>query len=80
MVTIVELMEWKWTDIAKECALLKDWGYGAIQISPPQEHILVGDHPWWIRYQPVSYKLTSRGGTEAEFAQMIATCNSYGVR
>lgn len=34
---------------------------------------------WWTSYQPVSYKLDSKLGTEAEFKTMIATCNAAGV-
>jgi alpha-amylase len=34
----------------------------------------------WERYQPVSYNLTTRSGTEAEFANMCRACNTAGVR
>uniref|UniRef100_A0A0N5AFH8 Alpha-amylase n=1 Tax=Syphacia muris TaxID=451379 RepID=A0A0N5AFH8_9BILA len=81
---MVHLFEWKWTDIAKECEdFLQYYGYGAVQISPPMEHITLvknGDLPWWVRYQPVSYKLNSRSGTEAEFKDMVDRCNAVGVR
>lgn len=30
-------------------------------------------------YQPVSYTLTSRRGTEDEFASMVSTCADAGV-
>lgn len=33
----------------------------------------------WTRYQPVSYNLTSRSGTEAEMVDMIERCNAVGV-
>ncbi|XP_014672558.1 PREDICTED: alpha-amylase 1-like [Priapulus caudatus] len=36
--------------------------------------------PWWERYQPVSYKLISRSGSEQEFADMVERCNKVGVR
>lgn len=36
--------------------------------------------PWWVRYQPVSYKLNSRSGTEEEFKKMVEDCNKVGVR
>uniref|UniRef100_A0A0N4ZJ63 Alpha-amylase n=1 Tax=Parastrongyloides trichosuri TaxID=131310 RepID=A0A0N4ZJ63_PARTI len=80
---IVHLFEWKWTDIANECeTFLSKYGYGAVQISPPMEHISIPDKgmPWWIRYQPVSYKLISRSGTEDELKDMISRCNKVGVR
>ena len=78
--TFVHLFEWKWTDIAKECRdFLGPQGYAAVQVSPPNEHIVVNNFPWYQRYQPVSYKLGSRSGTEEEFIQMIRTCKSSGV-
>ena len=49
-----------------------------LQVSPPQED--VQGNQWWTRYQPVSYKLTSRSGTEQEFAQMVETCKNHGIR
>ena len=47
------------------------------------EHVMVHkeyERPWWERYQPVSYKLTSRSGTEAEFKDMVHRCKAVGVR
>ena len=77
------LFEWKWTDIAAECErFLGPKGFGGIQISPPNEHALVSNpyRPWWQRYQPVSYNLNSRSGTDAEFRDMVSRCNAAGVR
>lgn len=43
--------------------------------------IAIGSNrPWWERYQPVSYGLTTRSGTEAAFADMTRRCNAVGVR
>ncbi|VDM68934.1 unnamed protein product [Strongylus vulgaris] len=82
--TMVHLFEWKWTDIAEECEnFLQYYGYGAVQISPPNEHIMMNkdnDMPWWVRYQPVSYKLISRSGNEDQFKDMVKRCNRVGVR
>jgi alpha-amylase len=82
----VQLFEWKWTDIARECeAYLGPKGFAAVQISPPNEHnwITTGDgapYPWWMRYQPVSYSLdSSRSGTRAQFIDMVHRCNAVGV-
>lgn len=76
----VHLFEWKWTDIAQECEnFLGPRGFAAVQVSPPQEHAIVAGYPWWQRYQPVSYQLTSRSGTRAEFADMVARCKAVGV-
>lgn len=77
----VHLFEWKWKDIAKECTdFLGPYGYDAVQVSPPNEHIMVKDFPWFQRYQPVSYKLESRSGNEAEFKEMIQICKQAGVK
>src|SRR4051812_19048012 len=38
--TLVHLFEWKWMDVATECEnFLSKYNYGAVQISPPNEHI-----------------------------------------
>jgi alpha-amylase len=74
----VHLFEWSWADVAAECPFLDQKGYAAVQVSPPQEHIL-GD-PWWTRYQPVSYKLVSRSGNEAAFKAMVDTCHANNVK
>ena len=81
---IVQLFEWRWTDIAQECeAWLGPNGYGAVQISPPHEHRVLdqGDTPyaWYQRYQPVSYQLSSRSGDRTELVDMIARCRRAGV-
>ncbi|PPK96150.1 alpha-amylase [Kineococcus xinjiangensis] len=81
---LVHLFEWKWTDVALECErFLGPKGFAAVQISPPQEHAIVNNdkhqYPWWQRYQPVSYKIESRGGTRAQFADMVRRCNAVGV-
>ncbi len=80
--TFVHLFEWPWADIAAECEqFLGPNGFGAVQISPPQEHIVLPDwgYPWWQRYQPVSYQLESRGGSRAELIDMVQRCNRVGV-
>ncbi|XP_046454250.1 alpha-amylase-like isoform X3 [Daphnia pulex] len=80
---MVHLFEWKWTDIAAECErYLAGAGYCGVQVSPPMEHVILpeNNYPWWQRYQPVSYKLYSRSGSEAEFIDMVHRCNSVGVR
>ncbi|MFN3374233.1 MAG: hypothetical protein ACK44M_11765, partial [Chloroflexus sp.] len=84
----VHLFEWRWADIAKECVYLAEKGYSAVQVSPPNEHVVpvenmggdANDYPWWARYQPVSYLLDeSRSGTLAEFQSMVQACNAVGV-
>ncbi len=87
---IVHLFEWRWDDIARECAWLGQKGYWAVQVSPPTEHVIpraaMGSpdnaYPWWVRYQPVTHdvsKFTSRSGTLAQFKAMVAACDAAGV-
>ncbi|MEQ2267062.1 hypothetical protein XENORESO_001182 [Xenotaenia resolanae] len=79
---IVHLFEWRWADIAAECErFLGPNGFGGVQISPPNEHIIVESpwRPWWQRYQPIGYNLCSRSGNEAELRDMITRCNNVGV-
>lgn len=67
-----------WNTIAKECAeTYGPEGVGYVEVSPPQESIQ--GTQWWTSYQPVSYKLDSKLGTEAEFANMIKQCSAAGV-
>jgi len=74
----VHLFEWDWPSIGRECEeFLGPAGYSAVQVSPPQEH--VQGPQWWTRYQPVSYRLVSRGGTREQFAAMVASCAAAGV-
>jgi alpha-amylase len=77
----VHLFEWTWNDVAQECEeFLGPKGYTAVQVSPPNEHRLLLGRPWYERYQPVSYQLTSRSGTRQEFIQMVQRCHQAGVR
>lgn len=85
---IVELFGWPYDDIAKECAFLGKAGWMGVRIWPPTEHVW-GSHyyeqdnqfrPWYLIYQPVSYKLHSRMGTRAQLRAMIQTCRTAGVR
>ena len=78
----VHLFEWKWADIANECETwLGPKGFGALQISPPNDHAKVTspNRPWWEVYQPVSYQLTSRMGDRTAFANMVSRCRAVGV-
>lgn len=77
---LVQLFEWPWNAVGDECeSVLGPAGFAAVQVSPPQEHIVVDGAPWWERYQPVSYKIASRSGTEAEFASMVRRCAAVNV-
>ncbi|OOE57522.1 hypothetical protein BZG13_10295 [Salinivibrio sp. ML323] len=74
---MVHLFEWRWEDVAQECAYLGQKGFSAVQVSPPNEHIIGGT--WWTRYQPVSYRLNSRSGNRDQFIDMVNTCKEHGV-
>lgn len=76
----VQLFEWPWVDVARECeTVLGPGGFSAVQVSPPQEHLEWPGSPWWARYQPISYKLESRSGEAKQFADMIKRCKVAGV-
>lgn len=51
------------------------------KLSPVTENVVnPNGRPWHERYQPLSYKLTTRSGNEKELADMIRRCNAVGVR
>ena len=79
--SIVEMFGWPYNDITEECDFLAKAGYMGVNVFSVNEHILTYDtvedgelNPWWFIYQPVSYRLTSRGGTKKELKNMINTC------
>ncbi|OZG52270.1 pullulanase [Pseudoscardovia radai] len=75
---VVIAFQQNWNSIAKECTDVLGPEYvGYVEVSPPQESIQGSE--WWTSYQPVSYSLDSKEGTEEEFKNMIATCNAAGV-
>jgi len=78
---IVHLFQWPWASVANECGIvLGPKGFGGVQVSPPQEHVVRPGNPWWQDYQPVSYQLTSRRGNRAGFAAMVGACHAAGVK
>ncbi|NSX31220.1 alpha-amylase family protein [Gardnerella vaginalis] len=75
---IVTAFQQNWKSIAKECKrTYGPEGVSYVQVSPPQDHIK--GKAWWTSYQPVSYNLNSKLGTEDEFKNMITTCKAAGV-
>ncbi len=80
---IAAMFDWPWPAIGAECSnVLGPDGYAAVQISPPEEAVVLAadGYPWWQAYQPVSYGLSSRFGTEAQLASMISACHAAGVK
>uniref|UniRef100_UPI000349DACC alpha-amylase n=1 Tax=Nocardiopsis xinjiangensis TaxID=124285 RepID=UPI000349DACC len=85
--TLVHLFQWSWDAVADECeSFLGPEGFTGVQVSPPQEHVVVeydegAEYPWWQDYQPVSYQLdNTRRGTVEDFQGMVDTCADNGVR
>ena len=77
-VTMIAFQQ-SWKTIGDECTkTYGPEGVKYVQISPPQESIQ--GTQWWTVYQPVSYKLDSRFGTEDEFKTMISQCDAAGVQ
>ncbi|KAF7327096.1 Alpha-amylase [Mycena kentingensis (nom. inval.)] len=76
---IIQMFEWSWNNIATECTnFIGPAGYGFVQVSPPQEHVTGSQ--WWTDYQPVSYTLTSKHGSRAQFQAMVNACHAAGVK
>ncbi|KAF9489177.1 glycoside hydrolase [Pleurotus eryngii] len=76
---IIQMFEWTWDSVAAECTdFVGPAGYGFVQVSPPAEHIQGSQ--WWTDYQPVSYTLNSKRGNRSQFANMVSTCHSAGVK
>ncbi|WP_315552313.1 alpha-amylase family protein [Microbacterium aurum] len=74
----VQLFQRPWTSIAEECeSTIGPAGFAWVLTSPPQEHIEGAQ--WWTSYQPVSYRVDSKLGPEAEFADMVSRCAAVGV-
>ncbi|HEX6339855.1 carbohydrate-binding module family 20 domain-containing protein [Umezawaea sp.] len=73
------LFQWSFDRVATECTtVLGPEGYGFVEVSPASEHIQGGQ--WWTSYQPVSYRIAGRLGTEAQFRNMVNTCHAAGVK
>lgn len=75
----VQMFGWSWKSLESECKnYLGPNGIDWILTLAPSDHI--HGYAWWVRYQPTSYSLNSSAGTAAEFAQMVAACNTAGVK
>ncbi|MGW2421543.1 hypothetical protein ACWC0C_20220 [Streptomyces sp. NPDC001709] len=62
---IANLWEWNWDSVASECT---------------QESLKQSSSYWWDVYQPYSYSLNSRFGSQAKFSAMITACNKIHAR
>jgi len=78
---IANLWSWNWKSVAAECTgRLDPAGYGAVWVAPPSESLKHPSGVWWDVYQPYSYRLTGRFGTQAQFATMVNTCHAAGIK
>ncbi|BDR53655.1 hypothetical protein KIM372_15620 [Bombiscardovia nodaiensis] len=67
-----------WRSVAAECTkTYGPEGVGYVEVSPPQESIQGSQ--WWTSYQPASYRLDSKLGSESDFTNMVSTCKAAGV-
>ncbi|XP_049543618.1 alpha-amylase A-like [Anopheles darlingi] len=79
--TIVQLFEWRYQHIEHECrSYLGPHGFGGVQLSPVNEVRDSRPPTWTNRYEPISYKLSGRSGSETALQSMITACNEAGVR
>lgn len=77
---IVQLFNWRFTEITQALPQLKAVGYSHVHVSPPQrsnERVW----QWWGRYQPIDFS-TIQGplGTENEFRKMNAEAHRQGIK
>ncbi|MGC5016572.1 carbohydrate-binding module family 20 domain-containing protein [Streptosporangium sp. DT93] len=78
---IVKLWSWNWNSVARECTdVLGPAGFGAVQVSPPNDSMSKGGSVWWDVYQPARYTLTSKFGNETAFRNMVDACHAAGVK
>lgn len=76
--TIAIAFQENWDSVARECTqTYGPEGIGYVEVSPPNETIK--GKQWWTSYQPVSYKLDSKEGTEQQFTHMLNVCKAAGV-
>lgn len=84
----VQLFQWNFNSIAKECVYLAEMGYSFVQTSPIQEHIYnmlhgnvypLNETAWYNSYAPLGYNIGNRLGNEDDFISMVQTCNKYGI-
>jgi alpha-amylase len=77
---IVQLFNWRFTEIAAVIPRLREFGYSHIHVSPPQrsnERVW----QWWGRYQPIDFSVLSGPlGTEQEFRAMTEAAHRHGLQ
>jgi alpha-amylase len=77
---IVQLFNWRFTEIRQVLPQLQAIGYSHVHVSPAQrsnEKVW----QWWGRYQPIDFsKIQGPLGTEDEFREMNAEADRKGIK
>jgi alpha-amylase len=77
---IVQLFNWRFTEIAQVIPRLRELGYSHIHVSPPQ-HSNERVWQWWGRYQPIDFSVINGPlGTEPEFQAMTEAAHRHGLQ
>lgn len=77
---ILHAWDWKFTDVTKSIEDIAEAGYSLVQVSPCQVcESASTNNDWWKLYQPYDYKFGNSLGSEAEFKEMCATAEEYGI-
>ncbi|MFO0840902.1 MAG: alpha-amylase family glycosyl hydrolase [Gemmataceae bacterium] len=75
---VVQLFNWKFTEIKDELPKLKELGYTRVHVSPPMKSHK-GDQ-WFFRYQPVDFtKVEGPLGTSDELKELCKAANKPDV-
>jgi alpha-amylase len=77
---IVQLFNWKFSNITTEMPKLKKLGYSHIHVSPPEKSVDKA-HGWWERYQPVDFTVIDGPlGNDSQFKEMADTAHANGMQ
>jgi alpha-amylase len=75
---VVQLFNWKFTEIKDELPKLKELGYTRVHVSPPMKSH-AGDE-WYFRYQPVDFtRIEGPLGSSDEFKELCKAANKPDV-
>ena len=77
---IISCFNWNLNDISKNCKLIHDQGFDAVQINPIQPLKEDGVKEWWMSYQPIDFKIGNVFGTQEDLIDLCNKCNDIGLR
>lgn len=76
---ILHCFQWKLTDIIDELPAIAKAGFKAIQTSPMQRNVRVGD-VWYDVYRPYDYRFIDNGlGSRDDMRRLCAEASRYGI-